>query len=455
MKIRSKLTLRYVGATAIIFSLFVLVTYLFSEKNREKEFFADLKKEAVTKTNLFLENKVDAEVMHSIYMNNREFIDEVEVAIYDLSFRLLYHDASEIDLVKETPEMLQNIVDNNIIDFYQNDYQVIGMVYPFQGKEYIITAIAYDGYGYSKLDGLTRILLISWIIGIMLLAFIGYMLARGALSPVARIVDEVEAITESNLHTRLATKGSMDELGELATTFNDMLNRLEKSFDTQKMFVSNVSHELRTPMSALITELELALLKNRTEEEYKQVITQALEDARRMEKLSSGLLDLAKASYDPQQISMRPVRLDELLLDARELVMKANKKYFVNILFEQEIEDENVITVPGNEYLLKIAFTNLIENNCKFSDNNTSNIHISYYNENTILRFSDTGIGISEKDINNILLPFERGENKTYTQGNGIGMTLVQKILMLHRGSIEINSHKGEGTVFVVKLPHV
>lgn len=102
MKIGTRLTLRYTGFTAAVFLLLVAAIYLFSERNRSNEFFRDLKKEGITKANLFLDNRVDAKTMQSIYLNNREFINEVEVAIYDTTFHLLYHDAKQIDLVKET-----------------------------------------------------------------------------------------------------------------------------------------------------------------------------------------------------------------------------------------------------------------------------------------------------------------------------------------------------------------
>ena len=141
MKIRTKLAVRYTAATAAVFLFLMLGIYFFSEHSRSEAFFRDLKKEAITKVNLFLENRVDAATMQSIYMNNREFINEVEVAIYDTDFHLLYHDAREIDIVKETPDMIKQILAKKSIEFYQDHYQAIGMEYLFHGKRYVITAM--------------------------------------------------------------------------------------------------------------------------------------------------------------------------------------------------------------------------------------------------------------------------------------------------------------------------
>lgn len=455
MKIRTKLTLRYVAITAAVFSALLIFIFVFSEKSREKHAYLTLKQEAVTKAHLFLSGRVDAEVMQSIYKNNREFINEVEVAVYNTGMQLLYHDASDIDIVKETPEMLQEIRDKRSLEFYLEEYQVVGLIYEFGEKEYILTAAAYDGYGYEKQQELAIILFISWIIALIFLAIAGYLLAKGALAPVSRIVDEIEDITESSLDSRLVPKHPNDELGELSTTFNEMLDRLEQSFDSQKMFVSNISHELRTPMAALIAELELSLLRERTPEEYRKTIEMALSDSRKIERLSTGLLDLARSNYDPKQIAMREIRLDELLLDAREMVVKANKQNEVELIFDLNIEEESLITVIGNEYLLKTAFVNLIENNCKFSENKTSFVNISFLGDYSVVRFTDSGIGISEEDAKNLFKPFYRGGNSGYSSGHGIGMTLVQRIVQLHKGTVRVHSQLGEGTVFICKIPHI
>lgn len=455
MKIRTRLTFYYMVVTATIFFVLMLVIYLFYEQNRSNTFFNSLKDEGITKANLFLQHHVDAATMQSIYMNNREFINEVEVAVYDTAFNLLYHDASQIDIIKESPEMIKQIMEEKAIEFYEGHYQAIGMLYPFEGRNYIITAAAYDGYGYENLDALRIILTLLFIIGLAILTISGYIFARGALRPVAEIVDEVENITGQQMNRRLPVIYEKDELGELSITFNRMLDRLETTLQAQKMFVSNVSHELRTPLAALIAELELAVLKRRTPEMYEEAIHNALQDSRKIVKLIEGLLNLAKADYLPEQIKKSEVRLDELLMDARETVLKANPSYTVDLVFEQESDNDDVITVLGNTYLLTTAFVNLIENNCKFSTNKSSYVQISFWEEKSIIRFSDTGIGMSDEDKKNIFRAFYRGENQKIVSGHGIGMALVQKIVTLHEGTIEVNSHTGEGTIYIVKFPHI
>ncbi len=456
MKIRTALTLKNTGVTATVFLLCMAMIYLVSDHTRSKTFYHDLKSEAVTKAHLFLQNQVDARTMQSIYLNNKKFINEVEVAIYTTDFRMLYHDAIQNDIIKENREMIDRILREKEIEFYVDKYQGIGMFYSFDGKDYIVTAAAYDGYGYDNLFELRDTLLVLFVIGLSLLFVSGYILARASLKPIRDIVRETETITAHHIDRRLPVKNEKDELGELSTTFNALLERLEASFNSQKMFVSNVSHEMRTPLAALIAELDLALQKERTGEQYRKAMQNALQDAGRMNKLIDGLLNLAKADYQKEQIKMQEIRLDELLLDVREFILRAHPDYHIELLFEQEdADDDNLITVQGNLYLLNIAFSNLIENNCKYSADKSSFIQISFWDKWTIVRLSDDGIGMSETDKQNLFTLFYRGDQENKVTGHGIGMALAQKIIHLHQGNITVHSEYGKGTTFVIELPHI
>ena len=404
MKVRPRLTILFTIITATILLLFALVIYLDAKNNREKDFYTSLKKEAITKANLFFNANVEAGTLQNIYRSNRKILNEVEVAIYDTSFHLLYHDAVDIDVVKETKQMIDEIYQKGEIKFYQQDWQVIGLKYPFQNKNYIITAAAYDQYGYSKLNNLLKSSVVVFIISILFIYIAGRFFSKKAFEPV-----------------------------------KEMLNRLENSFDAQKQFVSNISHELRTPLAVIISELELATYKERSIQEYKEVIVLALQDAKRLARLANGLLDFAKANYDQTEITFKEVRLDEVLLDARQQVIKSNPGYKIQIEFtDEEAEDDGYISVNGNEYLLKVAFVNLMENGCKFSPDNTCTVIISHQHPLAVLQFVDNGIGISTVDLPNIFTPFYRGSNKQYTDGHGIGLSLTQKIIKLHKGNIAV-----------------
>lgn len=452
MKIKARLRFWFTLLVATILLVFAGVLYWSSSTNREEEFYEELEKEAITKAKLFLEAKVRPETLHKIYKNNSEIINEVEVAVYDYDFKLLYHDAEEIDRVKETKEMITRIIDNGAVHYKQDDWQVIGMKYDFNDKEYIITATAYDEYGYTKLQNMFYTIIFLSIISLVIIYYVGGFFADKILLPIKRMNKEVNNITATNLDLRISTEQNKDELGALADTFNEMLNRLESSFDAQKQFVSNISHELRTPLAAIIAELELALAKEQNKEYYIQTITNALGDSKKIVRLSNSLLDFAKASYDPSEIVFKPVRIDEVLLDACHKLQRSKPSYKFNFIIDDSVSSEEYLNLLANPYLIEVAFTNLLENACKFSKDQQCKIVLAVSQNRLEVKFSDNGIGIAAEDIENIFKPFYRGSNQTFKEGNGIGLALTNKIVVLHKGKLHVESVVGKGTTFIIQF---
>jgi len=453
MTIRLKLTLLFSGLFALLLLGFSLAVYLFNTTQREEAYYKRLKQLAITKTNLLLGAKVNPAVLQLIYKSSLNTLPQEEVAIYDTTYHILYHDAMDIDKVKETTGMLDTIIHLGEIHFYVEDLQAIGFSYVFQNKTYVITAAAKDDYGLSKLGTLRAALIIGFLLAVLVTLLAGIFFSRKALRPVSDMVGKVGEIGASRLDLRIDTGSGKDEMAELALTFNQMLDRLENSFTAQKQFVSNISHELRTPLAAIITELEVTAINERSAQEYKDMNRLVLEEARKLSRLSTDLLDLAKASYDPSGITFRELRLDEVLLDARQGILRANPDYRVELQFETDIEEGDPIAIRGNEYLLKVAFANLIENACKFSAGRQCHVTINFQQHRPVITFKDEGIGIPATDLPYIFTPFFRGENKTFAAGNGIGLSLTARIVQLHNGTLEVRSRRGEGTTFTIRLP--
>jgi signal transduction histidine kinase len=455
MKIKNKLTLLFTAIIATLLLIFTLMVYLTHSKDREDEYYKELHKTAITKANLLLDAKIAPEVLQLIYKSTASDLYPEEVAIYDKQFNLLYHDAVRIDKVKETRAMINEIIKNGEIKFNQSDLQVVGFLYHHHGKDYIITAASKDIYGLSNAKTLKYTLIIGFLASIILVFISGRFFAKQALKPVSDMVGKVEEINAKSLDSRVNEGNGKDEIAELAITFNLMLDRLENSFNTQKQFVSSISHELRTPLSAMLAELELSLQKERTIMDYREAIGHAIEDAQKLARLCNSLLDFAKASYHPSEISFKPIRLDEILMDARSQLLHHNPTFKVNLIFEKEIEDDNFISIKGNEYLLNAAFINVMDNACKFSENKECLVAISYHTEKTIIRFQDNGIGIAKEELSDIFKPFHRGKNKGYANGSGIGLSLCKKIVDLHHGEIWVSSVQDGGTVFTIEFPHL
>ena len=142
-------------------------------------------------------------------------------------------------------------------------------------------------------------------------------------------------------------------------------------------------------------------------------------------------------------------------MDARQQVRRQNPLFQISIHYETEFNDDNDISVRGNEYLLKVAFANIFDNGCKFSSNNSSSVTIRVRNKDVNLHFMDTGVGIEPEDLPHIFTPFFRGNNKQYADGHGIGLSLTKKIINLHNGNISVQSTPQKGSNFIIDIPHI
>ncbi|CAM2892870.1 two-component sensor histidine kinase [Chryseobacterium flavum] len=448
MKIRTRLTLLFTFITATLMVFYGIAVYYSSSKAREVSFYAQLRTEAIAKANLFFQSTLSEKEMHRLYKNNTKTLNEVQVAIYDSEFNLIYHDDSKVDYIKENPEMLSNIFRNKDISFFINDLQAIGTVYSHNQKEYVVTAAGYDQYGYSSITHLLTISIIAFTCILILIYLAGIFLSKKALNPLSEMVSQIKRITAGKLQLRIKTTGEKDELNELAQNFNGMLERLENSFEAQKHFVSNISHELRTPLAAIITELEIASEKEQTNKDYRQTIKSTLDDARNMARLSNSLMDLAKASYDPNEISFSELRLDEVLLESYTKTIKENTEYKVSLNIETDVEEHQLI-VQGNQYLLRVAFNNLIDNACKYSPEHSCSIIIKNSDKNLHISFINTGAVIPQEDLQRIFEPFYRSDISRKEKGYGIGLFLTEKIIHLHNATIAVISENNK-TVFTV-----
>ncbi len=455
--IRQRISIAFTLLTGAILLVFAAFVYVSSTARREALFYQLLRQEALSKASLFLEAKMPAATLQEIHRRTYQMVTDVEVAIYvDSAFTLLYHDDVKQDRVKETPDMLDSISDGRELSFYlADDWQVVGLRYVYAGHEYLITATAYDRRGYNSLRSLMQNM------GFIFLASMGFIYAAGryfsrkAFQPVVEMSEQAHRITARDLHLRLPeakNKEQRDEVEELTHTFNLMLDRLAASFAAQSQFVAHLSHEIRTPLAAIIAELELSTLQERSNADYLRAIAAALNDAQRLSRLSTNLLNLAKAHYDPSTIAFRPLRADEILLEAQQQLQKAQPRYHIELLFSDNSDDEEPLLL-GNEYLLRLAMLNLLENGCKFSSPPACTVALSVGQGQISVDFLDEGIGISAEDAEHLFTPFFRASNAQNAEGNGIGLALSHKIAQLHKGSIAFSPRPHGGSRFSLRLP--
>jgi signal transduction histidine kinase len=319
-------------------------------------------------------------------------------------------------------------------------------------KVFIISA-ANDTDGKMNLARLKTILLLSFAVGIISALIIGFIFSQRLLRPIKKIADDVSDISVQNLTRRVSTGSVKDEWHYLADTFNQLLNKLQEGFELQRRFIANASHELSTPLTSISSQLEVILEKERSNEEYHKVIRSVYNDVRHMGKLTQTLLEFARASGNKGGLDIDIVRVDEILMRLPSELSKINDEYQVILNFDNMPEEEERLFVFGNEDLLMAAIKNIVLNACKYSEDHETIISLTAGESEIQIKIEDKGIGIPADEIENIFQPFYRANKATEGRGFGLGLSMADRIIKLHKGSIKVSSIVDKGTTFTITIP--
>jgi signal transduction histidine kinase len=449
MSIRTRITLLFTAIVTVLLLLFFVLIYWVSEQYRRTEFEERLRAEAFASAEfLFGKETISRELFKQLDKNEMTVLNHEEIIIYDYLNKLVFE--SGTDYLKVDKATLDRVRLQKEISWRENDREIVGVLFTDRYNHLIVFASAVDKYGFQKQKDLALILSAGWVLSILVMLVTGWLYAGRVLEPLKRIIGSIDGITASRLDLRLQEATKQDEIGQLAQRFNQMLDRLEESFRVQRMFVSNASHELRTPLTAITGQIEVALMADDDPEEWQATLRSVLEDARHLNRLSNGLLTLAGVSIDESLVKTASVEIGELMEQIRHELLKSHPDYQVNSALPSQSAD---LAVQGNEALLRVALLNLMENGCKFSPNHLVSVEVSASSSDLTIKFQNTGTPIPADELPFIFKPFRRGGNAHQVAGHGIGLSLVERIVKLHRGSITVVSEEGTGTVFTVKLP--
>lgn len=455
MTIRTRLTWQFTIIVASILFLFYIAIYFFYADFRRDEYYLRLTNKALTTARLLIEvQEIDHDLLKIIERNSFNALHNEKIYIFDQGNRLVY--TSTDDLAPEiSSELLQEIRIEKRVEYTRKHNETLGLAYQEQGKDFVIIASAFDIYGRRKLINLRFILLIGSSLSLILTYFAGRLFSGQALTPINNINKQVAEISAESLHKRIGEGNGKDEIAQLAINFNQMLDRIARSFELQKNFVHNASHELRTPLAAIISQIQVGLVNERTAREYRNILKSVLEDAENLKRLSNSLLELALAERDNLDIVKAPLRIDEILFAVRNDAIRSAPKRTIEIKFSDIPDNENYLVVQGHEGMLRTLFLNLLDNACKFSSNEKVTVSIAYNPSESMVSISDQGIGISQEDQGNIFLPFYRSKSVWQHQGHGLGLSICKKIVSLHRGDITLQSENGKGSTFTISIPHI
>lgn len=335
-------------------------------------------------------------------------------------------------------------------------YPVRVVTKPIFVPEKGLVAIVQVGSSLEGIDEIFHSLAYIFMLGaaasVVIASAVGWFLAKKALRPVAEITKLARKIEAENLNERITIEVPNDEIGRLASTMNEMIARLEKSFRQIKQFTGDASHELKTPLTILKGEMEIALRSKDDVKAMREALKSSLEEIDRMNDIVRNLLDLAKMDVEKESQPKESVDLEKLL--------KERLEHFRRLALDSGIEMYILKSIPlivrGDRVRISQLLSNLIDNAIKYTPRDgTVELSLAGEGGQAVFRVRDTGVGISKEDAPFVFDRFYRVDKARSRDvgGAGLGLSICKGIAEAHGGTLEVTSVPGKGSTFVAKLP--
>ena len=445
MTIRTRLTLFFAGLMLALVATLSGGVYFFERSSQRRIFEGLLLRKAAATAEVYVRRHDRLEPTDALLLLTQE--NQYE-ALYNDANQRVYASRPNAGLVV-TARLLERARTAGPVAFGHGPALGVAL-YTKEGSErFVVVVTAEDRFGREGLARLRNNLLITNILGLTLVVALANLFAGRALRPVQQLSQEIQALSSRTLDQRLTTGNGHDELARLATQFNALLARLADTVAQNRTFVWHASHELRTPLANLLGTLDMSRAYDERPAELRAALTSATEEVRRLISLTNDLLLLAELSQEKpaHDLPLAPVLLTELLLDAVQAVQRRYPAAAIELHLPDAVED---CQAPAHADLLTLALVNLLDNACKYSPAG-SPICASLAQGPGGCTFTvrDAGMGIAPEALPHVFEPFYRAEAvRARIGGNGVGLSLVQRIAELHGGGVAVHSVPGEGTEF-------
>ena len=321
----------------------------------------------------------------------------------------------------------------------------------YRSRTFLVLAVEPLDLIAADLEALRRTLAIALPVLILIAGAGGYLLTRRGLAPLGTMAAQAQRITSQNLDARLEIGRAAQELTLLAVSFNELLSRLDQSFDTMRRFVQDASHELRTPLSVIRGEADVALSRERTAAEYRESLATIQQESERLSRLVDDLLNLARADAGRVQLRVEELYLNDLLAECCRFVQP------LATAREIELQCRSGEDVPfrGDEGLLRRMVVNLLDNAVRYTPaGGKVSATLEAQGPDVRIRIADTGVGIAPDASERVFERFYRADQSRSRQqdGFGLGLSIVKWIAESHHGQVELTSRPGAGSTFTVHL---
>ncbi len=469
MNIRLRLTLWYTAVLTLILVVFSAAVYLGLSQSLFLTLDNQLKREAGQIIGSLKFEGEDSE--HDEDEHETEYIRQIELSyrpeegllwrILDTRGRRLV-DPGYLDGVPIDPALAAQ--DHTRLEYARlangTPVRLYSVPFIIEGKG---AGLLQVGESYQHIQEVQGLLVTLFAIGlpftILAVSAGGWFLAAGALNPIDRITRAAQQISADDLHRRLNLKLPNDEVGRLAVTFDQMLSRLDEAFERQKRFIADASHEMRTPLTILKGDVEVALNRPRTVEEYRETLEMVNETADRLTALVEELLLLARADNHQFPLNLASLNLADLLTEQVSRLLPLAVGQHITL----SLDVPETLSIVADAEKLARLFMNLIGNAIKHSNpGDAVCVAAKRQNDHIVVTVTDTGPGIPAEHLSHLFERFYRVDkarsrqsdmSMAYSSGAGLGLSIARWLVTAHGGRIEVSSQLGRGTTFTVWLP--
>ncbi len=434
MTIKSKISLYISILFTVLFGAVCIALISLFSNFRKQEFEERLNEKAVNTIKLLIEVKeFDNKLLKIIDRNSINQLYDEKTLIFDRNYKLIYSSLDDTK-IKWTTKDLDYLKKHKSFFRRDKDNEIYGFFYDTNYKDYYALISANDNYGKRTLNFIIYILIGSYLFFTTITWLLTLYIIKKQLNPLETFHKKISEINDLNLDITLETnKNSRNEISLLSTEFNFMMNRISDAYQKQKEFTAQASHELRTPIARISAQLENQI--QHADEKNKVFLKTIFSDIDQLNELINSLLILSKIdSQNPK--SIEKTRVDEAIYGSIQKINTLFEDFKINLDIEESDPLFDLLEINGNQKLLEIAFSNLLKNAYLYSNEKLVNVVIKTIDNKLALSISNSGATLSKTEQNNLFQPFMRGENARNTNGLGLGLRIVSRILNAYGYSI-------------------
>ena len=454
MKIRDKILL-YFSSTVIILTAitFPMVYILFSEYREEE--FQQQQKEKISYTIRFLDEYIQmsenlAHIMDELTIH--DFYDE-KLLIFDDGKNMIFSSIDDLTIDDYPSKLEQLSPSDRWLETKEEEYDVVGIYYEYNGRGYYGLSKAYDASGYTKMYFLRNTLLALFVISTVIVAILSQYFSKKISTPITTLAKDLNKFDLSREKVdEIAIETSSYELSQLTLRFNELIKRTNDAFTFQKHTIQHISHQLKTPIAVLVSELEKMLNYSSLSNIKRDIETQVIK-TKSLGNIINTLLEISKIE-SRQQIRKEPIRVDEMIFDTIAELNIIYPDFHFEVNYIPDEIDEKRLIVSVNSILIRQALQNLLSNCISYSSDSRAKIKLDCSSPAELsIQIINTGDPITAEEKEYLFKHVFRGKNSRGKMGFGLGLVLTREIIELNSARISYYNPTQNQNVFELRFP--